>query len=80
MKDKFSIELVWHNCQTCPPEENYNNNLYATNGSSVFRVIYDNGDWYDTDFDVFIPDDTLSKFWWADIAQTMNAAELFIGL
>ena len=72
MKDKFTMELVWHNCATCPPKEDFNASLCATNGRSVFSIRYDKGEWYDREFDVCIPQYMLEDFWWADVVQTMN--------
>lgn len=33
---KMKMELVWHNCETCRPEEEYNACLYLTNGDDYF--------------------------------------------
>lgn len=77
MKDKFTMELVWHNCATCPPKEDFNANLCVTNGRTVFGTKYDKGEWYDREFGVCIPDDMLVDFWWADVVQTLNAVADF---
>lgn len=80
MNNKFTMELVWHNCKTCPPEEDRNLCLYASNGKSVFRVIYhkDSG-WCDIECQEYIPDELLDEFWWADINQTVRGVEEFYG-
>lgn len=74
--DKMTMELVWHNCKTCPPQEKYNSCLFITNGDGVFDVTWDNGYWLDYDKRVI---DNVDKhgneFWWADIDQT--TAEFF---
>ena len=77
MKDKFTTELVWHNCLTHPPREDFNANLCATNGRTAFGVKYDKGEWYDREFDVIIPQYMLEDFWWADIVQTINGVADF---
>ena len=73
MKDKFTTELVWHNCATCPPEGEFNSNLCVTNGKSVFTAKYDKGKWHDKEFDVIIPPYMLEGFWWADIIHVIGA-------
>lgn len=78
--DKFKMELTWHNCKTCPPEEKRNNTLYATDGSYVFDVIYDSEyGWYNLREFVYIPPENLYKFWWADINQTVHKTYKFNG-
>ena len=73
--DKFKMELVWHNCKTCPPEELFNDELIATNGvcGYVLNMTWDkrkgffisiNGD------DQRIQEALLEDWWWADIQQT----------
>lgn len=34
--DKFTMELVWHNCLTQHPKEFENNALIVTDGNNVF--------------------------------------------
>lgn len=72
MKDKFTKEVVWHNCVTCPPSEVFNSNLFITSGAEVFAVGYDrNTGWYRKDVGKFIPEQYLDEYWWADLDQTM---------
>ena len=72
MKDKFTIELVWHNCKTCPPEEDWNNQLIVTDGDYTTVAQYEKPDmWYDFADEYFIPKCDLSDYWWADVRQTM---------
>ena len=39
-KNKFTMELVWHNCLTYKPEENFNQELYVTDGTKFYKVVY----------------------------------------
>lgn len=69
--DKFKMELTWHNCKTCPPEENYNPYLVCTNGSSVEAITY-----YKK-YGFPIADDELHEFWWADLRRTIRNTKEF---
>ena len=70
---KFKMELVWHNCYDCPPEEEFNSNLICTDGKTVFDVIYDkNNGWCNADTIRQLPPELLWKYWWADIIQTVR--------
>lgn len=72
MKDKFTKEVVWHNCATCPPSEVFNSNLFVTSGAEVFAAAYDrkNG-WFHKGIGLFLPTQCLDQYWWADLDQTM---------
>ena len=75
MKDKFKISLVWHNCKTYPPEEDWNDQLIVTDGEYTTVVRYDKPDgWYDYIDDHCIPERDLSEYWWADVRQTMASS------
>ena len=75
MKDKFKISLVWHNCKTYSPEEDWNDQLIVTDGEYTTVVRYDNPyGWYDMITDERIPESDLSEYWWADVRQTMAAS------
>ena len=37
--DKFKMELTWHNCKTCPPEECFNSYLLVTDGWDIQVMI-----------------------------------------
>ena len=75
---KFTMELVWHNCYECPPEESFNDNLIATDGERVFKVKYDkNVGWFDLDNIKFLPFELLWEYWWADIEQTVHGCSDF---
>ena len=76
---KFTMELVWHNCETNPPEEVVNDFLIMTNGTDVFKAFWYrpdgfmvdmNDDWYGIYEDV-------NKWWWADIRQTVRGESKF---
>lgn len=73
---KFTMNLVWHNCLECPPEESHNDCLFMTDGVNVFPVTYDNvSGWYD------IVDGCCayvgSHHYWADIERTVQGDERF---
>lgn len=72
MKDKFTENLVWHNCKTCPPEEDWNDQLVVTDGEYTTVAQYEKPDiWYDLADEWRIPARDLSEYWWADVRQTM---------
>lgn len=78
MKDKFTIELVWHNCKTYPPKEDKNNNLFISNGEFVHKVFYNiEFGWCDCNLGILIPEERLSEFWWADLEQTVREEKEF---
>ena len=77
MQNKFTTELVWHNCATYPPKEDFHPNLCVTDGRSVFNASYDEGEWYDPEFNEYIPQSMLRRFWWADVVQTIGSSEIF---
>lgn len=69
---KFTIELVWHNCITCPPSEVSNGHLFMTNGHNVFPVAYDKDlGWWDIEDECSIGVD--KHCWWSDIEQTLKS-------
>lgn len=43
---KKTMELVWHDCKTCPPEEKYNERLFISSGFQVVPVVWINGKFY----------------------------------
>ncbi len=78
MKDKFAINLIWHNCKTYPPDEKWNDNLYITDGEYVFDAEYDwQRGWYNKYAGDYIPFGELSDWWWADIEQTVQTSKEF---
>lgn len=70
--DKFKMVLTWHNCETCPPEEDYNDELYVTDGVEVYHVEYskDRG-WWSWGFDDYFTKEELRECWWADLRRTL---------
>ena len=79
--NKMKMELVWHNCKTCPPEEVQNECLFVTNGDGVFEVEWDNGYWIDhSGRRLRNIEERGEEFWWADIDQTTAAFFKSIGL
>lgn len=70
-KNKFTIELVWHNCPTYKPEEKFNQELYATDGTKFYKVVYKKDVGFVGD-GIFIDDTIARNYWWADLLQTIN--------
>lgn len=79
--DKFTMELVWHNCWECPPEETTNDYLIATDGDDVYEAA-----WYAPDgFMIRRKVDgwwtglyeDLGVWYWADIKQTVQGESRF---
>ena len=75
MTNKFKMGLVWHNCNTYPPEEEYNECLLVTDGDFVAIALYDSGKWYDMDDNNLAMLYDLNKLWWADIEQTVHGTK-----
>lgn len=63
--------LVWHNCKTYPPSEDFNSLLYITNGNVVYPVVYKSGEYFYNGhlFDINNVDYG-EEYWWADLNQT----------
>lgn len=79
MNNKFTMELVWHNCKTHPPEEDYNPKLFITDGADVFVISYwSRKGFYDEYVGRSIPSDVLHLYWWADIRQTVKCEPRFV--
>ena len=79
MEDKFTMNLVWHNCKTYPPKEEYNSCLYVSNGNRITKAKYHHEyGWLDRESGIIIQDRYLHKYWWADIAQTIKTSQEFI--
>ena len=79
--DKFTMELVWHNCKTHPPKETANDCLIATNGARIYEAA-----WYAPDgFMIYDKYDNwwhglyeeLDEWYWADIMQTVQNESRF---
>ena len=69
--DKFKIELTWHNCKTHPPKEYYNHWLVFTDGTNIDYCTY-----YKR-YGFPVSEDSLHKFWWADIIRTVRESKEF---
>lgn len=76
---KFKMELTWHNCSECPPEECTNDYLIATDGDDVFEAA-----WYAPDGFMIHANhgwsglyDDSDKWYWADIRQTVQKDSRF---
>lgn len=73
MKNKFKMELTWHNCYECPPEESYNDLLWVTDGRWVFPAKYQAPNhWHDYEAGEYLPFELLWNYWWADSEQTVR--------
>ena len=64
--NKFKIELTWHNCKTCPPEEVFNPCLVYTDGYNVGYCAY-----YKK-YGFPIVESKLHEYWWADLSRTVR--------
>lgn len=80
MSNKFKMELTWHSCTDCLPEEDYNPCLYVTDGSEVFPTTWKR----DYGWPRFVvggcyiePGVNSDKYWWADLEQTVRSEERF---
>ena len=74
MNNKFSMQLVWHNCKTHPPEEQFNPHLLVTDGVMIHDMVWDKT--YDGYLKVGLcmKSDKADKYWWADIDQTVRGS------
>lgn len=78
--NKFKMELTWYNCQTCPPEENENDNIIIADYSGSRE-----GAWYGSDgYFLFYKDcgylpliGDYKNFWWTDLNQTIRETKEF---
>ena len=79
--NKFKIELTWHNCKTCPPEEDANNFLIVTDGNKIFNATWNSINGYNVKYDnifcIPLPIVVLEDWWWADIVQTVQQTSKF---
>ena len=80
MKDIFSTNLCWRNCESCPPEE-LTGDIILTNGTAVCEGFYvmsfiktlkwykllKNGRGYER-----ICQEDLGSWWWTDIAEKIR--------
>ena len=75
-KDRFTMELVWHNCKTDPPKYFENNNLIVTEGNYVFGMSWHRAEGYfilDDDYNLRqLEYEYLDHWYWADIEQTVR--------
>ena len=79
--NKFKMELTWHNCKTCPPEEEANNFLIVTDGDKIFNATWNKLNGYNAKYDnaycIPLPHVVLEYWWWADITQTVQQTPKF---
>lgn len=80
MQNKFKMELTWHSCETCPPEEDYNPCLYVTDGYSIWFMRWKrdpNWQRFEDDGWYIEPNINANMFYWADIIQTIRKESRF---
>ena len=75
--DKFKMELTWHNCKTCPPEEDFNSFLFVTDGLDIQEMRWDRIWGGFRNRILSIRGEDLSKYWWADMVQTVHNTNEF---
>ena len=77
------MELVWHNCLTYPPKEDYNSCLLLSNGIDIFDAEYfsktysEEEKWVFKGSSEFVPHDLLCTCYWADMRQTVEKTNEF---
>ena len=80
--DKFKMELTWHNCKTCPPQESKNDFLIVTDGDDIFTATWSNVDGYRVKHGVSCYEPYISGslhyWWWADITRTIHSSLKFL--
>lgn len=69
---KKTMELVWHDCKTCPPSEEYNERLFISAGFHIIPVVWKDGKFYygDGPLKGSVVDVSYPCIYWADIDQT----------
>ena len=75
MCNKFTMELVFHNCDTNHPKEFENNSLIITDGKNVYPLFWHRAEGYGVVTEngiVSIGLSELKNWWWADIEQTVQ--------
>ena len=80
---KFTMELVWHNCETYPPKEDYNDFLIVSDGVGVCEVRWDKEkgfSYFSKQFGYRPLVGNYKKMWWADVRQTAQNEPKFRGL
>lgn len=78
---KFKMELVWHNCDNCLPEEDYNPCLYVTDGHTIMPMRWKrDSNWQRFENDGWYIEQGINSngYWWADIQQTIRGTKDFI--
>lgn len=79
-KNKFKMELTWHNCKTYPPKEYENNNLVITDGDDVCSVSWNRYSGFYISYgneDIVLSSDFYEYWWWADLKQTVRKVSEF---
>lgn len=77
MNNKFTMELVWHNWETCPPEEDHNFCLVLSDGEGFWIVeYYAQYGWF-CDDGTPITKEEFKTLYWADLSQTISKCNKF---
>ena len=77
------MELTWHNCETYPPEKDYNGFLIVSDGVGVCEVRWNKEEgfsYFSKQFGYSPLVGNYKKMWWADIAQTIHKTNEFKGV
>lgn len=78
MENTISMNLVWHNCRTCPPKEYANDNLYISDGKHVCQAAYSKEKgWYNKTHKFYVFPELVREFWWADLERNVLASDEF---
>lgn len=64
--DKMKMELVWHNCKTCPPEAPHDHMYLLWDGESSYLAEYLYDRWYVEGQTVYMSG-VEHMYWWTDI-------------
>lgn len=69
--NKKTMELVWHNCKSCPPKELFNESLVVTDGVNLYRVRWDQEvGYFGNHCLIEVSMNGSENWWWADLYQT----------
>lgn len=79
-KKKFVMPLVWHNCRTYAPSEDYNSSLIITDGKEIFDMRWDKEEGFYNNCSgayMYLNPATYERWWWADLEQTVRHCSEF---
>ena len=73
--NKFVMELVWHNCETYPPKEDYNDFLIVSDGTDICESRWNKEEGFSCFSKQFGYRPLVGNYktmWWADLKQTIQ--------